>query len=247
VPKIEGVALDEPVRDEQIFSWDEAHPVLRHVPVDTIDAFQWYRLELPKEAVKLIEGETTTVLAYLARGPNMYLICAFSLVLEDEVTSEPMMNSFWVTKANFPVFVYNAVQFLTGAVSTRGQTSIRPGEPVTIPAPAKARTITVQRPDNGTDEISTAGASQVHYAKTREVGVYRARPGIDGDELFAVNLFNPTESQVAPNTTLVLGGTTLTAGEGVQTVNRQIWQWVLLGLLAVLLLEWIVYNKRVFV
>jgi hypothetical protein len=247
VPKIEGVSVGEPIRNEIVFSWDETHPILRHIPVDTIDAFQWSRLDLPKEAAKLIEGETTTVLAYLARGASLYLICAFSLVLEDEVTGEPMMNSYWVTKANFPVFVYNAVQFLTGAISTRGQSSIRPGEPVTIPAPPRARTITVQRPDNGTDEIATAGANQVHYAKTRQVGVYRARPGLDGDDVFAVNLFDAIESHVAPNPTLVLGGTTLTAGEGVQTVNRQIWSWLLLALLFVLLLEWVVYNKRVFV
>ena len=50
-----------------------------------------------------------------------------------------------------------------------------------------------------------------------------------------------------PNPTLVLGGRAVATGEGVQTVNQQIWQWLLIGLLVVLILEWVVYNQRVFV
>jgi hypothetical protein len=246
VPLIEGVSLGEPFTDEIIFNWDESHPILRHVPVDNIEVYQWYRLTLPPEATTLIEGESSPVLAYLTREGRQYLICAFRLVIEDE-TGHPMLNTLWVTKAHFPVFMQNALAFLSSSLSTTSRPATRPGDPVAIAVPAATDTLVVRCPDGGRDTLTPGKARLAHYARTRQVGVYHVEPTVEGQGTFAVNLFSPQESNVRPSTRLTVGTTTLRATTGAQLVPEPLWPYLLLAALAILLLEWVIYNKRVFV
>ncbi len=245
-PLIDGVAMGDPIDNEIIFNWDDAHPVLRHVPVANVEVYQWNRLELPPEAETLIEGESSPVLSYFARDGSQYLICAFGLLVEDDVGA-PMMNTFWVTKAHFPVFMYNAVAFLSSSLSTTTRVAIRPGDPVALARPAGEDTLTVLRPNGVRDRLTPGKARVAHYARTRRVGVYHVEPAVTGQETFAVNLFSPVESNVRPSNVLTVGTVTLLATEGAQLVNEPLWPHLLIAALVILLLEWVIYNKRVFV
>ncbi|UCG15483.1 MAG: VWA domain-containing protein [Phycisphaerales bacterium] len=247
VPDIEGVSAGEAIADEVIVNWDETHPVLRHVAVENIQVFQWSRLTLPSEVVHLMDGETSPVLAYLARDGRQYLICAFGLLVADEETQQPLLNTFWVTQTHFPMFVYNSVQYLSASLATRGLRNIHPGEPVMIPIADRASKIRVRRPDGSTDVVQTLGSDTVPYARTRTVGIYRSEPGIDGQDRFAVNLFSSSESNVAANDNFTIGADVIAGSGGIDTVNKPIWPYLLLAVLVIVLLEWVIYNKRVFV
>jgi len=234
------------ISDQVIFNWDETHPVLRHVAVETMEVAQWLQLTLPRESVSIIDGQTSPVLAYLARDASQYLISAFGLIVGDDRGNE-MMNTEWVAGVDFVVFMQNALQFLAANLAATGKRSVPPGEPVTLPIPARVAEVKIIRPDGVEDAIPTGQYQTVHYSRTRNVGTYRVEPGGPGDNLFAVNLFNPTESNVAPVTTVTIGAD---GGKpqmaGVQ-VSKPAWPYLLLALLALLILEWIIYNQRVFV
>ncbi|RJP36150.1 MAG: VWA domain-containing protein [Phycisphaerales bacterium] len=245
-PNVEGVALGRTIDDEIIFNWDETHPILRHVAVETVQVFEWRELKLPREAVSLIDGQTSPVLSLLNRDASQYLICAFRLISEDDA-GNPIMNTFWVTKVHFIVFLQNAVQYLASAISTAGVRTVPPGEPVTLPAPAGAATVLIRRPDAVPDSVPVGDFPTIHYARTRKVGVYRAEPGVPGEDRFAVNLFSEIESHVAPQRSMTIGQSPKTAQATSMEVNDPAWPWFLLGLLAFLLIEWVVYNRRVLV
>jgi hypothetical protein len=245
-PKIEGVETGRIVDDEIIFDWDESHPVLRHVAVETVDPLTWIELKLPPEAVEIIEGQKTPVMVYLARDASQYLINAFSVIGEDG-EGHLYRNGNWVASLDFVVMVQNMVQYLAASISVRGERGVSPGEPVTVPIPANVETVEISRPDNIIDRVATAGSQSVHYARTREVGPYRVNPAMPRYEVFAVNLYNENESTVAPVGKLTLGATTVEARAGKVEVNKPAWPYFLLGVLALLLLEWVVYNQRVFV
>lgn len=246
IPQIDGVSTEGVVDDEVIFNWDETHPILRHVAVESLDVFAWQRLKLPPEAVSIIDGASSPVLAYLARGASQYLIAAFGLIVKDD-QGNYRYNTYWVHNADFIVFMYNAIQYLASNVTTSGTKAARPGEPVTIPVPADIDEVTIRRPDGSTDEVAAPSRQTVQYARTRTVGVYEVSPAVPGREDFAVNLFNPTESRIEPAPTLTLGGGRVTTEAASIQVNEPAWPYVLIALLVVLVLEWIVYNKRVFV
>ncbi len=249
-PEIEGVEQTGRVDDQVIIDWKDTHPILRHVAVENINVFNyWLRLKLPGDAVRLIEGETddATVLSYLTRGGSQFLICALGLIVYDDIDGQPMENSDWCRKPHFPVFVYNAIQYLSSSLHTTGAATIRPGEPKSVPIPPNTRSVTVKMPNAQRDTIPTGAAPNVTFARTRRVGVYEVEPAIEGEGTFAVNLFSPNESAVRPAEVVVVSGTAVAGTRGRARVNEPIWSWFVLAILLVLLLEWVVYNKRVYV
>ncbi len=246
IPEIEGVSIGPVIDDQVIFDWDETHPILRHVAVETIDALQWLTLNLPPEAVSIMDGESTPVMAYLTRDAGQFLISAFGLIFEDD-RGGLYRNGDWVASVDFVVLVQNMIQYLASNVATTGKRSISPGEPVTLPVPQGADEVDVVRPDGTTDSIPTAEYRTIHYARTRQVGAYRVEPGVPRGDAFAVNLFNETESNVTPAQTVTLGADRVEARSGTVDINKPAWMYFLLALLLLLLLEWIVYNRRVFV
>lgn len=245
-PKIEGVSVGKSIKNERIFDWDDTHPVLRHVPVAAVDAFEWVELSLPPDAVMLMKGQSSPVMAVLNRAASQYLICAFPLIVDDEAGS-PMLNTYWVTTPPFIVFLQNAVQFLSSSLLSMGTKSALPGAPVTVPVPQDTQTVDIKRPDQTHDAVPSAGFQTVHYARTRNVGLYKVEPGIPGHDTFAINLFDAVESDVTPRPKLEIGTETVAAQTGEQPTNKPAWPYVLMAMLGVLSLEWVVYNRRVFV
>ncbi len=245
VPQIEGVSMGEPIKNEILFDWDETHPILRYIAVDAIDVLEWYSLKLPPEAKSIIDGESSPVLVHLTRNASQYLISAFPLVIRDE-KGATRFNTDWPIKLDFVIFMQNAVQFLASNQSLVGKRSVLPGEPLTLLAAADT-TLTITRPDGTTDQVSSGQQQSVHYGRTRQVGVYRVDPAASGQDAFAVNLFNAVESNVTPVKSLTVGAGGAKPQTASVEINRPAWRYFLLGLLGLLLLEWIVYNRRVMI
>ncbi len=246
VPLIEGVGAGQMIDGQVIFNWDDTHPILRHVAVESLDVYEWLDLTLPPEAVSLVDGETSPVIAYLTRDASQFLICAFSLITEDDV-GNLLMNTYWVAGVDFVVFMQNAVQYLAANVATIGKKSVAPGQPVTLPIPKVSGEVTIHRPDGVDDRVPAAGYHTIHYARTRRVGPYRLEPGIAGDDVFAVNLFNAVESRIEPLSRLTMAADSVEGQAGAVEVNEPAWPYLLLAILGLLLVEWIVYNHRVFI
>ncbi|MDZ4769755.1 MAG: VWA domain-containing protein [Chloroflexota bacterium] len=60
----------------------------------------------------------------------------------------------------------------------------------------------------------------------------------------AVNLFDPAESAIAPTATITLGGTVVTPAQEAEFGQREYWGWLALAALAIALIEWILYHRR---
>lgn len=246
IPLIEGVAADETlIADEIFFNWDDTHPILRYVAAETIFVYRWLRLELPDDAVSIIDGQTSPVMSYFSRDASQFLISAFRLI-EDE-DGEPLMNTLWPTQPDFVIFMYNTVQFLASNVETTGEKSVSPGQPVTLPVPEGVSEVSVLLPDNSTVIIPVTGFQTVHFSQTRQVGAYHVSPAVTGHDVFAVNLFDAVESRVKPLTRLNIGTDSVVATSGAIQVNKPAWFYFLLAMLLVLIVEWVIYNLRVFV
>jgi len=246
IPKINGVALGDKIANQVIFNWDETHPVLRHVGVETLFVYEWQHLTLPREALNIIEGETSPVLSHLSRDGSQFMISAFALIADDE-SGNAWLNTDWVKNLDFVVFMQNAVPFLASNAALAGRKTLRPGEPITAQVPKNVERVSIERPNNERDDVQTGGSQTIHYARTRNVGLYRVKPGISGEDSFAVNLFNSVESNVAPAAKVTIGAESVASKRGEIPVNLPAWPYVVLAMLGVLLLEWIVYNRRVFI
>lgn len=248
IPTVPGVSAGAPIRDQVIFNWDETHPVLRHVGIESLFVNEWLHLTLPPQSISIIEGETSPVLAYLTHEGSQFLISAFALFTSDDPDSPwVQVNTNWMMSARFVVFIQNAIQFLSSNIGRGGRGTVAPGDPVALPAPPQVNEVTIHRPDKVEDRVTASGDQMIHYARTRTVGPYRVEPGLPGNDRFAVNLFNQVESLIAPAAVVVLGAESFNAGVETIEVAKPAWSYFLLAILVLLLLEWFVYNRRVFV
>jgi hypothetical protein len=242
VPLIPDVQAGEKVEGQPLLDWDDTHPILRHVAVQAISVFSWIHLKLPREAVPLIEGPDGPVMALLRKDRNQYLICAFGLFNEDRTYA----NTNWFLDEGFVVFGYNAVRYLTGG-STAGQIPpVRPGEAFSVGVKAGVRSTTVKRPDGRSDSVPVQGGLAT-YGLTDRVGIYRIADALPNQEAKAVNLLDDKESFVAPNEDFQVAAGEIRASDKLDRVNRPLWPWLLGALGLLLLIEWFIYNKRVFI
>ncbi len=157
------------------------------------------------------------------------------------------INTYWPASVDFIVFIQNSISYLSSNIATGGKRSVTPGQPITLPIPPRTEQVTIHRPDNTDDKVSATQHQTIHYARTRQVGVYRVEPGLAGRDQFAVNLFNISESDVKPSSSLTLGAQLMETQAGSIDVNQPAWPYFMMALLVLLILEWVIYNLRVFV
>ncbi|MCC6357732.1 MAG: BatA and WFA domain-containing protein [Phycisphaerales bacterium] len=235
VPPLEAVKSEGEIEDYRLMWWDETHPLLRHVQLDYVDIAKGIKLSLPRQAMVLADGQQGPVIARYGVEGRQFLIVGFAVE-----------NSTWWMKESFPVFMYNAVRYMGDADLLSEQEPTRPGEPLRIPMPPDVTRAMVVRPDNSRVEVFADPTRMARFAGTSEVGIYKAEPGFPGRDTFAVNLADPAESDIRPRSFSV-GGQAVEVGEKIRLQTPEIWRWFVGAALAILLLEWYVYNRRVMI
>ncbi len=102
-------------------------------------------------------------------------------------------------------------------------------------------------PDGATRTLDYVG-SPLSFAETTTPGLYTVEVLRDGEvaqtALFAVNLFDAGESDIAPQSTITLGATTVTPTTEAEIGQREYWSLLAALALLVLLIEWVVYHRR---
>ncbi len=122
--------------------------------------------------------------------------------------------------------------------------SYETGETWHVPVGGGARVATIVDPRGHEREVPVVDGRAV-YAGVR-AGMYTLRAGDEGNEdRFAANLGPGSESVIDPPDEVVLAG--VTAGEpsrGEAGVRQEIWIWLVLLALGILLVEWLTYHRR---
>ena len=176
------------------------------------------------------------------------LVVGFELVGQDE-DGNRVRNTNWVIRPSFPVFVHNMVAHLGGVgVGARETQTMEPGQNIALRTSAVTAEINVESPTGQKLKIKRGPQNTFVYGNTERKGVYKVREGNAKEisQQFAVNLFDTVESDIRPNGDLV---TTKEAIEGQETVlpaRVELWKYLLMASLIILMLEWYIYNRRVY-
>jgi len=154
----------------------------------------------------------------------------------------------------FPVLMANITGWLSpGRVvtspmtqSTGVNTGYAPGEPVTLLVNPGATDVRVRKPD-GTTWTTEVGRGPLSYVETNQSGVYevfvQTSNGTQLVDYFVVGLADSAESNIAPVESLAIGHTFVdTVGEE-NIGQREIWSWLAILAISVLLIEWWIYYR----
>ncbi len=233
----------EKVTFPQIRGWSDSDPVMRGLR-------GWYELEvaeayrfknLPPKTPHLLEGDKELLLMFpLSRQAHKDLVLAFPLA-----TGDDKWNTRWFLKPVFPLFLWNVVRTLGNVRDNATEENVTPGNTVRLQPPGDVAEVTVTSPADRRTELKRGSRNDFQFAQTDELGVYAATWKKETHR-FAVNLFDPNESHIEPRPAVKIGDVEIAAGAKREKL-RELWRWPVLAGLLVLLLEWWIYNRRVYV
>ncbi len=239
-----------------VIDWARTHPVLRDVVLDGLRIIDSRLVSIPEDstAVSLAQGTRGPAMIELGSADARAVLVPFDLA-----------QTSWPFDVGFVVFLASAVDYL-GAESasvvdpSAARRQFEPGQVLTTRLPPGVETARLLPPEGAAPVKLVAGPDgSVAYGPVRRAGVYTVRwagepgPADAADSggaarVFAVNMSNPAESDVSASGQLSLADRQRsgTSGERGQRV-REFWPWLLLAALAIMMLEWWVYNRKVHV
>ncbi len=230
-----------------IIDTNRAHPILQYVDMGSVRIVEGQALELPPGGTELLRTETGILMAVAPRGA--YQDAVLAMPLAKRTAEGAMPNTDWPIKRSFPVFVYNALEYLGGAVSTASAKTIKPGQPAVLSLANRYEKVRVSGPGGRSQNMERAGQPNLIYTQTDELGFYQTNPAEDSDRLlqmFTVNLFSEQESNLAAAPDVAIGTVTVAANQVQKDIVRfELWRWLLVVALAVLSAEWFLYTRRV--
>jgi len=241
----------------QIIDWDRAHPLLNSVELGNVAMVDSLILDPPPGATVLIDSTAGPLAAVAPRDAYQDVVLGFEIVGQDKDGSQNM-NTNWPMKLSFPTFWLNALEYLASGTEESQSASVRPGRPVELRAAGNVPELTVVDPAGKEHTIKRSAEDVFQFHDTQQVGVYDVLQGENVTERFAVNLFDRGESDVrvrpsqdpdAPVTQAAdirIGHVDVKAEVGRAPTRKEIWKAILACALAVLVFEWYIYNRRVY-
>jgi len=94
--------------------------------------------------------------------------------------------------------------------------------------------------------VKRTNRPELTFADTDQLGVY-AINFEQRNRYLAVNLLDPDESNIEPLRSVRLGSEEIEQSQQVRRQPRDLWKWLVVPALLFLMLEWYIYNRRVYV
>ena len=215
-----------------IVDWERRHPVLAHVDLSDLHIALASVVAPAPGAMPLIEADAGPIALASDQHGQRVVYLGWDLHRSD-----------FPLHVGFPIFMSNCLDWLSGARQRAQVTNVRTGDVVTVVAPPDAANLTLRAPDGSVTPLTPMNGAVVIDRFTR-AGLYRlAGKGLE--MTFAANLLDAAESNIAPQGKLTLGEARAKVISGPVRTEQEFWRSILIGLLALLCLEWWIFHRRI--
>jgi hypothetical protein len=235
------------IKNPAVKGWLDKNPLmsylrgLHEIGIDDAFRFDLKDPRVPPRTPRLIESDSDTALLFtLTRQSFTDLVQTFAIVDGDK------FNTTWPLHPSFPLFLRNVTYVLGNVGDAAGEETIRPGQVKTLRPDVAVKEIEVVNPEGKAEALQREARPEFSYGKTDRVGVYEVRWEGKDQRSFAVNLLDAEESNVEPRGEIQIGEANIKAGASAGQ-PRDTWKWIALAALLLLLLEWYIYNRRVYI
>ncbi len=247
-PLRSGLQDTPPMKDLYIKEFQHTHSLFRGVEtlqgLTIAEARKLPKEALPGRASPLMETQQEPVMWVLGRNRFTDLVQTFPLVLGG------LWNTNWPKQppGTLPLFLDNVLVQL--GKYKEYEDPQRPGIPKVIEpgVPVEAVTVARQEPAGGTpEEIKRQASRELVYGSPEQVGLYEARWGQPEPFRFAVNLLDSNESNIKPREVFQVGEDEVKTTQEPVKQRQELWFWFALAALVILLIEWYVYQRRIYI
>lgn len=233
----------------RFIDWRRNHPVLAGLTLDGIRIAESRRIRIPETSPAVRLADTTV-------GPGIVELA--SAGYRAIVVPWNIGASNWPFDVSFVVFLASSVQRLGAtAAAEQGAAPLRTGEVLSDRLPGGASAVEMLPPEGAAVELVPSTDGRVAFGPLRRSGVYRVRwsgqataeetrEDVRPTRRYAANLLDAYESDAAPGSGVELASGVIRASDGGRgTAIERYWPRLILAALAVLMLEWYVFNRKV--
>jgi hypothetical protein len=228
------------VEGPQIIDVERGHPLMQLLDLGDVLLASATPLEAPEGGSTLLDSNAGPLLAIAPREGYE------DAVLGVEIFNPERVSTNWPLRVSFPTFVLNLLEYLGGSRDALAQGGARPGRPTSFRLETAAKSLAVVLPDGRQVTVPRGTRNEFVVTDTAQTGIYEVREGAELRGRFAVNLFDSEESNIAPRTQVKLGDVEVTGRSEWAPGRRDAWKWLAAAALVVLLIEWYIYNRRVY-
>jgi hypothetical protein len=246
VPPQAGWSAGAAVAQPQIIDTDHSHPIMQGIELGDVVVSEARPLSIPSGAKALIDSNKGTLLAIGPREGFEDTVLGIDFLKADE-HGEATANTNWPIKLSFPLFVSNLLQYFGRNQQAAAGGGYHPGQPAVLRSDSP-RPLVVKSPGGQTFDVPRTRQQAFSFAQTDQLGVYEVSDGGKTTQQFAVNLFDTRESDIAARIAenVKIGFVEVKPTTRSVPVRREAWKFLLLVALGVLILEWYIYNRRVY-
>ncbi len=229
------------IKSPRVRGWATRHPLMRglsglqDVGIAEAFLFDLRAPGVPGRPPRLLETDRENALLFtLPRRPFTDLVMTFPLV-----DGSGRWNTFWPLHLSFPLFLKNIV-FQLGNIDA--DAAMQPGQVKRLPAEG-ADSVTVIQPSGKSHTLTRHGRPDFLFDRVDSIGLYEVKRGDETLRHFAANLLDPVESDLRPRSEFRIGAEKVGVAETGRRTH-ELWKWLAAGAFILLLVEWIIYNRR---
>ncbi len=142
-------------------------------------------------------------------------------------------------QVTFPILMSNVLNYLAPPQSFSAPEGLQPGRPVAIKTSGGDTNLSIQDPSGARRPVPADSV----FSDTGLQGVYTLYSNDTVLGHFAVNLFDPFESNIQPQPSIRIGRSDVTASGAQEQGQLEIWPWLAAAAFIVLMLEWWMYHR----
>lgn len=229
-----------------IIDWDRIHPLMQLLEFDNVMFAEGFELAPPPGANVLISATFGPVFAIAPREGYEDAVMGMEIMSTEEGAA--VLNTDWHLRLSFPVFFQNLLRYLGGTKGVASVPSSQPGDLIKIRTTAPVPSITIKPPSGSFTEIAPDSKNLFRFSGAEQLGIYdiTEKGAKKVSRQFVVNLFDSRESDLRPADEITFGNTDVKAVSRWEPSRFELWRWIILAGLVLLLFEWYVFNKRVY-
>lgn len=233
----------------QVLDTDRNHPLMQLVELSELFIGSSLLLDLPPGGKSLLETTKGPVAGIAPRDGFEDVVFGFDIITEEG--GERLFNTDWWRKQSFPSFWLNVLSYLGGGTQSQTALSVRPGELVRLRSLTPVKQLEVLMPNARRVKVAKGKSNDFPFTQTDQQGVYQFYEADKPAGRFAVNLFDASESDILPRDGLEnpiqVGPMEITSSANFEATRQETWKILLILALLLLLLEWYIYNRRVYI
>ncbi len=249
--RIDVWQAEQRVEGPRIIDIDSSHPLTQWIAMDNVLIAEAAPIKVPTGGSILMDSHLGPMMAIAPREGFEDLVLAFPFVEKtaDKDGAERLRaTTNWQGRSSFPVFTLNLLQYFGGGQGGLDSLSAQAGGRVDLQGPVPDRPLEVLSPSGERAKVPVGKLGRGKFTGTEELGIYEVRSDGKPIDYFSVNLFDKAESDIAVRQQIQVGHVPVQGRTSSwESARKEFWKYILLAGFLLLLFEWWVYHRRVYV